>query len=152
MGSVYSVGQVSSYIRNMFEQDYLLKRISIRGEISNCKYHTSGHIYFTLKDENASMAAVMFAGNRRNLNFTLKNGQKVVVEGQVTVYERDGKYQLYARDIRLDGMGELYRQYLLLKEELEERGMFADGAVDAAKFVLGKPAGLYNMTHLLEEA
>ncbi|MBQ6875451.1 MAG: exodeoxyribonuclease VII large subunit, partial [Lachnospiraceae bacterium] len=126
MGSVYSVGQVSSYIRNMFEQDYLLKRISIRGEISNCKYHTSGHIYFTLKDESASMAAVMFAGNRRNLNFTLKNGQKVVVEGQVTVYERDGKYQLYARDIRLDGMGELYRQYLLLKEELEERGMFAD--------------------------
>lgn len=126
MGSVYSVGQVSSYIRNMFEQDYLLKRISIRGEISNCKYHTSGHIYFTLKDESASMAAVMFAGNRRNLSFTLKNGQKVVVEGQVTVYERDGKYQLYARDIRLDGMGELYRQYLLLKEELEERGMFAD--------------------------
>ena len=119
MGSVYSVGQVSSYIRNMFEQDYLLKRISIRGEISNCKYHTSGHIYFTLKDESASMAAVMFAGNRKNLNFTLKNGQKVVVEGQITVYERDGKYQLYARDIRLDGMGELYRQYLLLKEELE---------------------------------
>ncbi len=126
MGSVYSVGQVSSYIRNLFEQDYLLRRISIRGEISNCKYHTSGHIYFTLKDESASMAAVMFAGNRRNLSFTLKNGQKVVVDGQVTVYERDGKYQLYARDIRLDGMGELYRQYLLLKEELEERGMFAD--------------------------
>jgi len=126
MGSVYSVGQVSSYIRNMFEQDYLLKRISIRGEISNCKYHTSGHIYFTLKDETASMAGVMFAGNRRNLNFTLKNGQKVVVEGQVTVYERDGKYQIYAREIRPDGMGELYRQYLLLKTELEERGMFAD--------------------------
>lgn len=126
MGSVYSVGQVSSYIRNMFEQDYLLKRISIRGEISNCKYHTSGHIYFTLKDESASMAGVMFAGNRRNLNFTLKNGQKVVVDGQVTVYERDGKYQIYAREIRLDGMGELYRQYLLLKAELEERGMFAE--------------------------
>lgn len=126
MGSVYSVGQVSSYIRNMFEQDYLLKRISIRGEISNCKYHTSGHIYFTLKDESAAMAGVMFAGNRRNLNFTLKNGQKVVVDGQVTVYERDGKYQIYAREIRLDGMGELYRQYLLLKTELEERGMFAD--------------------------
>ncbi len=126
MGSVYSVGQVSSYIRNMFEQDYLLKRISIRGEISNCKYHTSGHIYFTLKDESAAMAGVMFAGNRRNLNFTLKNGQKVVVDGQVTVYERDGKYQVYAREIRLDGMGELYRQYLLLKEELDERGMFAE--------------------------
>ncbi|MBQ4563022.1 MAG: exodeoxyribonuclease VII large subunit [Lachnospiraceae bacterium] len=126
MGSVYSVGQVSSYIRNMFEQDYLLKRINIRGEISNCKYHTSGHIYFTLKDETASMAGVMFAGNRRNLNFTLKNGQKVVVEGQVTVYERDGKYQIYAREIRPDGIGELYRQYLLLKTELEERGMFAD--------------------------
>lgn len=124
-GSVYSVGQVSGYIKNMFEQDFLLKRISVRGEISNCKYHTSGHIYFTLKDESASMAAIMFAGNRRNLKFTLKDGQKVVVDGQITVYERDGRYQLYARDIRPDGMGELYRQYLLLKQELEERGLFA---------------------------
>lgn len=124
-GSVYSVGQVSGYIKNMFEQDFLLKRISVRGEISNCKYHTSGHIYFTLKDESASMAAIMFAGNRRNLKFTLKDGQKVVVDGQITVYERDGRYQLYARDIRPDGMGELYRQYLQLKQELEERGLFA---------------------------
>lgn len=124
-GGVYSVGQVSGYIKNMFEQDFLLKRISVRGEISNCKYHTSGHIYFTLKDEKASMAAIMFAGNRRNLKFTLKDGQKVVVDGQVTIYERDGRYQLYARDIRPDGMGELYRQYLLLKQELEERGLFA---------------------------
>ncbi len=124
-GSVYSVGQISGYIKNMFEQDYLLKRISVRGEVSNCKYHPSGHIYFTLKDETASMAAVMFAGNRRNLTFTLKNGQKVVADGQITVYERDGKYQLYAREIRPDGMGELFRQYLLLKEELEERGLFA---------------------------
>ena len=124
-GSVFSVGQVSGYIINMFEQDFLLKRISVRGEISNCKYHTSGHIYFTLKDESASMAAIMFAGNRRNLKFTLKDGQKVVVDGQITVYERDGRYQLYARDIRPDGMGELYRQYLLLKQELEERGLFA---------------------------
>lgn len=124
-GSVYSVGQVSGYIKNMFEQDFLLKRISVKGEISNCKYHSSGHIYFTLKDETASMAAIMFAGNRRNLKFTLKDGQKVVVDGQITVYERDGRYQLYARDIRPDGMGELYRQYLLLKEELEERGLFA---------------------------
>ena len=120
-GSVYSVGQVSGYIKNMFEQDFLLKRISVRGEISNCKYHTSGHIYFTLKDESASMAAIMFAGNRRNLKFTLKDGQKVVVDGQITVYERDGRYQLYARDIRPDGMGELYRQYLQLKQMAWER-------------------------------
>ena len=124
-GSVYSVGQGSGYIKNMFEQDFLLKRISVKGEISNCKYHTSGHIYFTLKDEAASIAAIMFAGNRRNLKFTLKDGQKVVVDGQITVYERDGRYQLYARDVRPDGMGELYRQYLLLKQELEERGLFA---------------------------
>ncbi|MBQ8815221.1 MAG: exodeoxyribonuclease VII large subunit [Lachnospiraceae bacterium] len=124
-GSVYSVGQVSGYIKNMFEQDFLLRRISVRGEISNCKYHTSGHIYFTLKDEKASMAAIMFAGNRRNLKFTLKDGQKVVVDGQITIYERDGRYQLYARDIRPDGVGELYRQYLLLKQDLEERGLFA---------------------------
>ena len=124
-GNVYSVGQISGYIKNMFEQDYLLKRISVSGEVSNCKYHTSGHIYFTLKDEKASMAAIMFAGNRRNLNFTLRDGQKVVVDGQITVYERDGRYQIYARSIRPDGMGELYRQYLLLKQELEERGLFS---------------------------
>ncbi len=124
MGNVYSVGQVNTYIKNMFAQDYALKQISIKGEVSNCKYHTSGHIYFTLKDETGTLACVMFAGNRSGLKFQMQEGQRVVATGSVSIYERDGKYQLYAREIELDGQGDLYRRYLALKKELEEMGMF----------------------------
>lgn len=125
MNSVYSVGQVNTYIKNMFQQDFLLNRIYVRGEVSNCKYHTSGHIYFSLKDETGAMACVMFAGQRKGLAFPMKNGDRVVVGGSVSVYERDGKYQLYAREITLEGAGLLYERYLALKQELEEMGMFA---------------------------
>ena len=125
MQKVYSVGQVNTYIRNMFTQDFVLNRVSVRGEISNLKYHTSGHIYFTLKDASAAIACVMFAGARGGLAFRMSNGQQVVVDGAVNVYERDGKYQLYATKIRQDGAGELYEKFLELKEELEEMGMFA---------------------------
>lgn len=125
MQKVYSVGQVNTYIRNMFTQDFVLNRLSVRGEISNLKYHTSGHIYFTLKDASAAIACVMFAGARGGLAFRMSNGQQVVVDGAVNVYERDGKYQLYATKIRQDGAGELYEKFLELKEELEEMGMFA---------------------------
>ena len=125
MQKVYSVGQINTYIRNMFTQDFVLNRVSVRGEISNLKYHTSGHIYFTLKDASAAIACVMFAGARGGLAFRMSNGQQVVVDGAVNVYERDGKYQLYATKIRQDGAGELYEKFLELKEELEERGMFA---------------------------
>jgi exodeoxyribonuclease VII large subunit len=121
---VYSVTQVNSYIRNMFTQDFLMNRLTVKGEVSNCKYHGSGHIYFTLKDEGATLAAVMFAGNRKGLSFHLENGQKVLVTGSVNVYERDGKYQLYAGSIQLDGEGDLYRRFEKLKKELEEMGMF----------------------------
>lgn len=124
--SVYSVGQINSYIKNMFTQDYLLGAVSVRGEVSNCKYHSSGHIYFTLKDKGALLQAVMFAGNRGGLTFTLKEGQSVVVTGSVNVYERDGKYQLYAKEISLDGIGGLYEQFEALKRELSERGLFAE--------------------------
>ena len=124
--NVYSVGQINAYIKNMFTQDYLLGTVSVRGEISNCKYHSSGHIYFTLKDKGALLQAVMFAGNRGGLSFTLREGQRVVVTGAVNVYERDGKYQLYAREIVLDGVGSLYEQFEALKKELEERGLFAE--------------------------
>lgn len=124
--AVYSVSQVNSYIKNMFTQDFMLARISIRGEVSNCKYHSSGHIYFTLKDEKAAIACVMFAGNRKGLSFTLKEGQKVEAEGGISVYEQNGSYQLYARKITLDGAGELYKQYESLKTRLEEMGMFAE--------------------------
>ena len=125
MQKVYSVGQVNTYIRNMFTQDFVLNRVSVQGEISNLKYHTSGHIYFTLKDASAAIACVMFAGARGGLAFRMSNGQQVVVDGAVNVYERDGKYQLYATKIRQDGAGELYEKFLELKEELEEMGMFA---------------------------
>lgn len=103
----------------------MLNRISVRGEISNCKYHTSGHIYFTLKDGKGTLSAVMFAGQRRNLTFRLEEGQQVVVRGTVDVYERDGKYQLYAQSVSLDGTGGLYERFCRLRDELEEMGMFA---------------------------
>lgn len=109
----------------MFTQDFMLNRIFIKGEVSNCKYHTSGHVYFTIKDNTSQMACVMFAGNRRGMNFQLKEGQNVVIEGNIDIYERDGKYQLYARKITLDGTGILYQQYEALKKKLEEMGMFA---------------------------
>lgn len=125
MNNVYSVGQVNAYIKNMFTQDFMLKCISVKGEVSNCKYHTSGHIYFSLKDETGTVNCVMFAGQRRGLAFAMKNGDKVVVHGSVSVYERDGRYQLYAREISLEGAGLLYEKYLALKQELEEMGMFA---------------------------
>ena len=122
--NVYTVGWVNQYIKNMFAQDYLLHRIMVKGEVSNCKYHSSGHIYFTLKDDKGAMSAVMFAGNRRGLQFAMKDGDKVVVTGSVEVYERDGKYQIYAREIALDGEGDLYLRFEALKKELQEMGMF----------------------------
>ena len=123
--NVYSVGQVNNYIKNMFAQDFMLHYISIRGEVSNCKYHSSGHIYFTIKDDTGTMSAIMFAGNRKGLTFPMKEGDKVVVTGSVEVYERDGRYQIYARTIELDGAGNLYLKFEALKKELEEMGMFA---------------------------
>lgn len=125
MASIYSVSQVNSYIKNMFAQDFALSRISVRGEVSNCKYHTSGHIYFTLKDRTGTLSAVMFASQRKGLSFQLQEGQQVVVTGTVDVYERDGKYQLYARKMELDGRGDLFARFEKLRNELEEMGMFA---------------------------
>lgn len=125
MASVYSVSQVNAYIKNMFAQDYALNRISVKGEVSNCKYHSSGHIYFTLKDGLGAIQAVMFAGKRRGLNFKMEEGQEVVVKGSIEVYERDGRYQLYAAEITLDGAGDLFKRFERLRNELEEMGMFA---------------------------
>ena len=125
MKNVYTVKQVNSYIKNMFTQDFMLNRIYVKGEVSNLKYHTSGHIYFSLKDESGTIACVMFAGSRSGLSFHMEEGQQVVVLGAVSVYERDGKYQLYAREIILDGAGLLYERFEALKKELEEMGMFA---------------------------
>lgn len=125
MAGVYSVSQVNAYIKNMFSQDFALSRIFVKGEVSNCKYHTSGHIYFTLKDGLGAMQAVMFAGRRKGLSFRLEEGQQVVVKGSIEVYERDGRYQLYANEITLDGAGDLFRRFEKLRNELEEMGMFS---------------------------
>ena len=123
--NVYTVGQVNAYVKNMFTQDFLLRNLSVKGEVSNCKYHTSGHVYFTLKDETGALSAVLFAGHRKGLGFSMKNGDNVIVLGSISVYERDGKYQLYAREILPDGEGLLYQRFEALKRELQEMGMFA---------------------------
>ena len=125
MKNVYTVRQVNTYIKNMFTQDFMLNRIYVKGEVYNCKYHTSGHIYFSLKDESGTIACVMFAGHRSGLSFRLQEGQQVIVLGSVSVYERSGQYQLYAREIMLDGAGALYEKFEALKKELAEMGMFA---------------------------
>ena len=125
MQNVYTVGQINSYIKNMFAQDFLLNELSVKGEVSNCKYHSSGHIYFTLKDKKGTISCVMFAGNRSGLAFRMMEGMQVVVKGTIDVYERDGKYQMYAKSITQDGAGELYERFERLKQELLERGMFA---------------------------
>lgn len=103
----------------------MLQGLFVKGEVSNCKYHPSGHIYFTLKDPKGVVNCVMFAGNRAGLSFRLAEGQQVIVGGTVDVYERDGRYQLYAKQIALDGSGLLYEKFEQLKRELEESGMFA---------------------------
>ena len=125
MKNIFSVGQINRYVKNMFTQDFILQKIYVKGEVSNCKYHTSGHIYFSLKDETGVLSCVMFAGHRRGLAFRMKDGDRVVVGGAVDVYERDGRYQLYAKEISLEGAGALFERFLALKTELEEMGMFA---------------------------
>lgn len=109
----------------MFTQDYFLQTVSVKGEVSNCKYHPSGHIYFTLKDSASALNCIMFAGDRRGLAFRLTEGQQVIAKGTVNVYERDGRYQLYVKEVTLDGAGALYEKYEQLKRELAEEGMFA---------------------------
>lgn len=122
---VYTVGQINNYIKNMFQGDYLLSGLSMKGEVSNVRYHSSGHIYFSLKDETGTIACVMFRGNRaKGLQFQMQDGQSVIVNGNITVYDRDGRYQMYAREITRDGTGDLYAEYERLKEKLYEEGLF----------------------------
>ena len=125
MAGVYTVTQINSYIKNMFRQDFVLNHVFVKGEISNCKYHTSGHIYFTLKDESGTLSIVMFASNAAKLDFALQNGMQVEIEGRIDVYERDGKYQLYASKIKMNGEGDLHKKYEQLKKYFEEMGYFS---------------------------
>lgn len=123
-GNVYSVSSVNQYIKNMFSREYALSVVFVKGEISNCKYHSSGHIYFSLKDEHSQLTCVMFRGDRGGLNFRMENGQEVIVGGSISVYERDGKYQLYAKKIVPMGDGLLSERYEQLKKKLELAGYF----------------------------
>ena len=125
--NVYSVGYINSYIQNMFSQDFLLRSVYVRGEVSNVTYHPSGHIYFTMKDKSGTLSCVMFAGKKKTgLKFNLKEGQQIISLGSVTIYEPRGQYQLMASKIVLDGEGQLYERFEQLKKELEEMGMFAE--------------------------
>ena len=109
----------------MFKQDFLLNSVSVKGEISNCKYHTSGHIYFTLKDAEAALSVIMFASQAARLSFKLKDGMSVVVSGRVDVFDAAGKYQLYANTVQQEGIGELYQKFEQLKQYYEDMGYFA---------------------------
>ena len=122
---IYTVNQVNKYIRNIISQDYMLKNITVCGEVSNCKYHSLGHIYFSLKDESGILKTVMFKNNiLTGLDFRLESGQSVVVTGAINVFERDGSYQLYASKIKLAGTGKLYEEFERLKMKLNEEGIF----------------------------
>ena len=123
---VFSVSQVNAYVKQMFLKDDRLRFLAVKGEVSNCKYHSSGHLYFTIKDKMGQLACVMFSSAVRNLTFTLQEGQSVVVYGSMQVYERDGKYQLYAEAIEKDGMGQLFEQIEELKRRLAAEGLFDD--------------------------
>ena len=124
MRNIYSVSQINAYIRRMFTEDYLLNNVLVRGEVSNCKYHASGHIYFTLKDASGTLSCVMFAGRRRGLSFHMQNGDQVIAAGAVDVYAKNGSYQLYANQIIRDGVGALAERFEQLKKKLLEQGMF----------------------------
>ncbi|MBO4560009.1 MAG: exodeoxyribonuclease VII large subunit, partial [Lachnospiraceae bacterium] len=125
MMKIYSVTEINNYIKLLLLKDNVLSCVKISGEVSNCKYHSSGHIYFTLKDSTGQIACVMFAGKRiAGLKFNMTEGMSVVVTGQISVYERDGKYQLYAERIEQQGIGELYERFEKLKEKLMKEGLF----------------------------
>ncbi|MBQ7470224.1 MAG: exodeoxyribonuclease VII large subunit [Pseudobutyrivibrio sp.] len=123
--NVYSVSEVNTYIERMFKDDFMLGNLSLSGEVSNCKYNHTGHIYFTLKDDGAAISCVMFAGKRaKGLKFQMKDGDQIVVTGYVGVYKPYGTYQVYANEIELAGVGDLYQRFEALKAELDEMGMF----------------------------
>lgn len=124
MERAVTVSQINRHIANLFKEDYALARIAVKGEVSGCKYHSSGHIYFTLKDAGSSLPCVMFISYRKNLGFRLEDGQSVIVRGRISVYERDGRYQLYAQAITQDGIGRLYEEYEKLKKRLLAEGLF----------------------------
>ncbi|MDR0287161.1 MAG: exodeoxyribonuclease VII large subunit, partial [Clostridiales bacterium] len=124
MAKFYTVTQVNSYIKSLLSSDFLLSNLWVQGEISNYKKHYSGHIYFTLKDPGGLIKCIMFSTKAEKLAFDLKDGMKVFVKGSISVYEKDGQYQLYVETMQPDGEGALYLAYEKLKRKLETEGLF----------------------------
>lgn len=120
-----TVTDLNQYIKSKIDSDEYLNNVLVKGEISNFKHHYTGHMYFTLKDESSLIKCIMFKGYTTNLNFIPKDGMKVILLGSVSVFERDGVYQVYAKAMQEDGMGNLYREYEKLKAKLEKEGLFA---------------------------
>ena len=121
---VYPVSAVNRYVKQLLQQDMILSGLWVSGEISNFKRHSSGHLYFTLKDRDGSVAAVMFAGDARNLEFRPQDGQQVQVQGYISLYEKTGQYQLYVRRMEQQGSGQLYQAFEALKQKLQAQGLF----------------------------
>ena len=119
-----TVTAVTKYIKYKIDTDDNLKCIFIKGEISNCKYHSTGHIYFSIKDENSILNAIMFSTNAKKLTFTPNDGMKVLITGRISVYEAAGRYQIYVEEMIEDGVGNLYAEFEKLKKKLETKGLF----------------------------
>ena len=122
-----TVSTLNRYLKNKFDTDPNIQRVSLKGEISNFKGHTRGHLYFTLKDEEGRINAVMFSFNASKLTFVPEDGMKVLVTGRVSVYPPTGSYQIYVEEMESDGLGNLYLMYEALKKELAEKGLFDAG-------------------------
>lgn len=121
---ILTVSEVNGYIKKVIDNDFILRNSHIKGELSNVKVHSSGHIYFTLKDNNSKLKCIMFRSYASNLNFVPQDGMKVVIAGNVSVYDKEGTYQLYCNTMEVQGEGELYLAFNLLKEKLENEGLF----------------------------
>ena len=119
-----SVGEVNNYVKKLVENDFILKNLNVKGEISNLKFHSSGHIYFSLKDENSKVNCIMFKNNAVNLDFRLEEGMKVEIKARLGVYHKEGTYQLYCENIKKAGIGERFEEFHKLKKELSEEGIF----------------------------
>ncbi|WP_187115115.1 exodeoxyribonuclease VII large subunit [Clostridium tyrobutyricum] len=121
---VLTVSDINNYIKRNFDNDFILNNASVKGEISNIKFHSSGHIYFSLKDESSKINCIMFRSSAKNLKFVPENGMKIILQGRISVYEKEGVYQFYCDEMKLDGLGELYIAFEKLKTKLETKGLF----------------------------
>ena len=122
--NILSITEINEYIRGKMDRDPLLGNVAVRGEISNYKLYPSGHHYFTMKDEKSALKCVMFKGNAFRLRFRPENGMKVIATGNISVFPRDGAYQLYCTSLTVDGIGDLHVAFEQLKKKLEAQGLF----------------------------